>query len=143
MNDGLAFPFAVSLIFVGLGVDTAVRMMPEAMTQDYFQVNAITAEREGDTAILHVDREIKRPIHMSYTVTVSQKLATGLKSICRYSSGVFQYQPDAELPDKIDLDWWSDGHCKTLPPGEAVIITTWTPAMPGLQPITVKTEVMG
>ncbi len=141
MNDGLAFPFVMTLAFAMLGVDTGLSLAPRASLSDFFAVNSLTAEREGESAILTVDREIKRPLHMEFSVRVQVRRGTGWVDDCAMSSGVIAYSPDAELPDPVTLDWWTWGECPTLPAGPARIVTTWAPDPPGLEPLTVIAEV--
>lgn len=142
MNDGLAFPFAIALGISAMGVDTAVRVMPRPQLSDAFEVRSIEAHREGETAILDVDRTIKRPINMQFSVRVMQRGPNGWIDTCAMTSGVIQYRPDAALPDPVTLDWWTWGECATLPAGQARIVTTWVPEPRGLEPVTVIAEVM-
>ncbi len=141
MNDGVAFPFAIALIFAAMGVDTAVTVLPRADMDQFFEVQSVAAERQGDTAILHVDREIHQPLHMSFSVRVMSQGKRGWVETCAMSSGVIEYSPDNALPDPVTLDWWTWGECPTLPPGPARIITTWTPAVKGFDPVTVIADV--
>lgn len=141
MNDGIAFPFAIALIFAGMGVDTAVSVLPRAEMTQFFQVRSVTAERDGSTAILRVDRSILRPMHMSFSVRVLAHTARGWVETCAMSSGVIEYQPDNALPEPVTLDWWTWGRCPHLPEGPARIVTTWTPAVQGFDPVTVSTDV--
>lgn len=143
MSDSLAFPFVMSLAFVGLGVTTAVDVLPRAGMDDFFTVESITAKRVGDTAILDVERTLKQPIHMQFTVRTFQKVPFGYVETCSMSSGVILYEPGRVLPELVTLDWWTWGECPTLPDGPAMIETTWTPEPRGMKPLTVKTEVDG
>lgn len=141
MSDGLAFPFAVAVSLTLIGVDTAVTLMPKPSLDAFFKVDSVTAERVDDTAVLKVDRQILRPLHMTFSVRVKGNGAHGWVDFCGMSSGVILYEPDAELPDPVTLDWWTWGECPTLPPGQARIVTTWAPDSPALEPLTVITEV--
>lgn len=143
MNDGLAFPFVVALILAGMGVDTAVSVLPQADLDTFFDVRSVTARRDGDTATLTVDRTVKMPIHMAFSVRVQSRIGAGWVDTCAMSSGVIFYQPDAVLPDPVTLDWWTWGECPDLPPGDARIVTTWTPEPRGMQSVTVIAEVDG
>lgn len=141
MNDGLLFPFAIAIGVGLMGVDTAVTLMPKPSLDAFFRVDSITAERVGDTAVLHVNREILHPLHMTFSVRVKAKGAHGWVETCAMTSGVILYQPDAELPQPITLDRWTWGRCPELPEGPAMIVTTWAPDSPALEPLTVITEV--
>jgi hypothetical protein len=141
MNDGVAFPFAIALIFAGMGVDTAVTVLPRADVRQFFEVHSVTAERRGDTAILHVDRSIYRPIPMSFSVRIMAEGRVGWTETCAMTSGIIEYRPDHELPEPVTLDWWTWGECPHLPHGPARIVTTWTPAVQGFAPMTVITDI--
>ncbi len=142
MKD-LAFPFAIALAASLMGVDTAVSVLPKAGMADFFEVRSVTAERQGETAVIQFDRVIHQPLHMEFTVRVQGKARQGWVEVCAMSSGVILYTPDAVLPDPVTLDWWTWGKCPTLPEGPARIVTTWAPDARGLEPVTVITEVEG
>ena len=141
MSHDLAFPFAVSTILAMMAVDTGVNITPRAGMDEFFRVQSITAERAGETAVLQVQREVLRPVHMEFTVRVMSRGRQGWVEFCSMSSGVILYMPDTELPDPVTLDWWTWGECPVLPPGPARIVTTWAPEPPGLEPITLVSEV--
>lgn len=142
MNDGLAFPFAIALGISAMGVDTAVRVMPRPALSDAFEVRSIKAHRQGDTAILNVDRVIKRPVNMQFSVRVMTRGPNGWIDTCAMTSGVIQYHPDNALPDPVTLDYWTWGECATLPAGKARVVTTWYPEPRGLEPLTVVADVI-
>lgn len=137
------FHFAGALAMAGSLFVGAVEIMPRVTTTDFFEVQSVTADRVGDTAHLKVSRIIHGPIEMQFTVRIMSENAGGWSQFCKAESGVFQYRPEAVLPEPVTLDWWTDGHCPSLPPGPVRIITTWTPAKSGLDPVTVVTEVEG
>ena len=141
MNDTLGFPVALALGFSGLFIDTTSQLIPKMTTAQYFDVRSISAERVGDSAILHVDREIYAPIEMSFSVRIMAEGADGWHQFCKMQAEPFQYRPEAVLPTPTILSWWTDGKCVTLPPGPAQIITTWSPANRALAPITVIARV--
>lgn len=68
-------------------------------------------------------REIKRPVKMRYSVIVRN---ADLQTVCESRSEVFWYKPEANLPENIDLDWWTAGDCPTLPVGLYIMETCWT-----------------
>ena len=138
----LVFPFAIATAFAMMGVDTAVTMLPRAELSNFFTVDGIEAKRVGKTAHLKVDRTIHHPIHMSFIVRVQKRGLNGWTDDCTAPEvGPILYQPDAELPDPITLDWWTWGACVELPEGPARIVTTWIPEPNGLSPVTVVSEV--
>lgn len=140
-TDSLAVPFMISLGWAGLTLDTAVSFAPRATLENFFEVHSIEAERVGNTAVLRVDREIHAPINMAYTVRVMAVENGKYQQVCKASSNSFLYMPQAELPDQITLDWWTDGECPELPDGPSQIITTWDPDPQGLDALTVIAEV--
>ena len=78
----------------------------------------------GEPIIMVVDREIKRPVYGSWTVTVREQGEGGWALQC-VASGSGDYHPNAILPDPLTLDWWTDGQCDTLGPGTYFVTTTW------------------
>jgi hypothetical protein len=141
MSDNFAFPFVIALTVSLMGVDTAVNVLPKADLAAFFEVHSIEFERAGDTAILHVDRTIHRPINMAFTVRIMSETPRGWVEVCRAASNVILYEPGRALPDPVTLDWWTWGQCPTLPEGPAQIVTTWDPEPMGLEAVTVKAEV--
>lgn len=124
------------------GVQAVLPHMPRPEFSDYFEVNSVTAKREGDTAVLAVERTIKRPILMQYSVRVFLMTKEGAVLDCAASGGPYRYRPDALLPMPITLSWWTDGKCQTIPAGRVQIETTWDAEEPDFPPISVTTEVL-
>lgn len=141
MSESLAFPFAIALGLSMLGVDTAVSIMPRASTDNFFAVHSFRAERSGDTALIYIERAIKAPIPMAYTVRIMERDIGGWREFCKAQSNTFLYMPDAVLPGQIDLDWWTGGKCAKLPAAPARIVTTWDPEGQGLESVTAIAEV--
>jgi hypothetical protein len=139
MND-LAFNFVSALAVAGSAFVGLSHVVPRPNLDDYFTVDRLEAERDGDTAILHVDRTIHQPIHMGFTVRVLAEGSEGWVEHCAMTSGVILYQPGRALPDPVTLDWWTWGRCTKLPKGKALIETTWAPEG-GFAPLTITTEV--
>lgn len=79
-----------------------------------------------------VDRTIKRPFRGEWTASV-RKWDGGWISVCT-ATGSSPYKPDAKLPAKLDLSWWTDGGCNTLQPGKYMLTTAWTITGLGLLP---------
>lgn len=139
----IAFHGLVAVGVSGLVVQTAFQFAPPAETGSFFRVHEITAERVGDTANLHIDREIFLPIEMSFAVRVMEYTPAGVKEFCRMEAAPFQYQPDAVLPDPVTLDWWTHGKCAILPDGRARKVTTWSPTKPGYAAVSYAVEIPG
>lgn len=139
MND-MAFNFVSALAVAGSAFVGITQVLPRPALEDYFEVASLTAERAGDTAVLHVDRTIKQPLHMGFTVRIMKQGHEGWIEHCAMTSGVILYSPGRALPDPVTLDWWTWGRCPTLPEGPALIETTWSPEG-GFEPLTVTLEV--
>ncbi len=139
MND-LAFNFVSALAVAGSAFVGLTHVVPRPQLSDYFEVKQMEATRQGRSAVLQVDRVIKQPIHMGFTVRVLREGYEGWVEHCAMSSGTILYQPGRTLPEPVTLDWWTWGRCPTLPPGKAMIETTWAPEG-GLDPLTVIVEV--
>ncbi len=136
----------IAIVATGLSTAATIQalpFMPRPGVDDYFTVASVTAERAGDTAVLHVDRSIKSHLLMSYAVRVFAVSDNGARMTCEARGGPFNYRPDATLPDTITLDWWTAGQCQTIPRGRVEIETTWDPVVPDFPPISVTTEVEG
>ena len=136
MADSLMFPFWVAFSLVGITFNTAVEHIPKAETAMFFEVHSIEGRRVGGTAELTVDRSIHAAIPQSFVVRVMAETGAGLVQFCKATSAVFEYSPDAAPVGTVSLAWWTDGQCPVLPSEPAQIITTWTPALPGLLPLT-------
>lgn len=123
------------------GVQAMLPHMPRAELQDYYDVQKVEARRLGSGAVFDVQREVKAPLVMGYTVRVLHITDKGAEQICIAQGGPFTYRPDAILPDPITLAWWTGGKCVSLPPGRVQIETTWDAVVPDFDPISVTTEV--
>lgn len=77
----------------------------------------------GSVPKVGFDRDIKRNVVMSYSVSV--RAVDTLETVCESTSEPFLYRARASLPESVDLEWWAPG-CGTLPAGEYFIATTWT-----------------
>lgn len=103
------------------------------------EIHALAAFRDGDTARIEYDRTISREGDMTYSVRVMERGTNGMSQYCAMDLGPIHYSPEAELPEMIDLAWWTNGECSELPAGRAEIWTTWQEQ--GQQPMTVITPV--
>ena len=79
-----------------------------------------------------VDRTIKRPFRGEWLTSV-RRWEGGWVLAC-VARGSSYYKQDAKLPAKLDLAWWTDGGCSTLPQGKYMLTTTWTITGLGLLP---------
>lgn len=122
-------------------VAQVIPWMPRQDRADYFEVASITAERAGNTAVLDVSRQIKKPVMMTFDVRVFRVDDRGAHLVCTGHGGPYSYRPDAVLPVPITLSWWTNGECRDLPPGRIEIETTWDPVSPDFPPISITTEV--
>ncbi len=135
------YGLAVSIGVVGLVTDSVVKLAPQPVTADFFEVSEVRAERNGDDAAIWVDRIIHRSIYMTASVRVMQPTPRGMQQVCIADGPTILYRPEAVMPQPVDLDWWTWGHCPMLPEGRTVIETTWTPRGPALEPVTVEVTV--
>lgn len=71
-------------------------------------------------------REIKRPIKMRYQVVIREM--NSRRVVCDADGGPFTYSPDADLPDDLDIVWWSGGDptCWPQVAGTYIMETCWT-----------------
>jgi hypothetical protein len=137
------FASIVALGVAGLTIDGAVSILPKPRTSQFFEVQSVRAERDGVTAQLWVDRIIKAPVHMSYTVRVQEWTPGGWRQFCRADGGPFLYDPEATIDRPVSLDWWTNGICPVLPDGRARIVTTWQPQFKGAVAVSYTAEVSG
>ena len=135
------YGLAVSIGVVGLVTDSVVKLAPPPVTADFFEVAEIRAERNGDDAAIWVNRTVHRSIYMTASVRVMLPTPHGMQQVCIADGPTILYRPEAVMPQPVDLDWWTWGHCPMLPEGRTVIETTWTPRGPALEPVTVEVTV--
>jgi len=141
-TSDVVYAFAVAVSLTGAAFTQLAGYVPKTTSADYYEVRSITAHRQGDTAVLSVDRIIKQEVPMSYAVRVFQIDDRGAHLLCEAEGGPIMYRRDAVLPDPVTLKWWTNGHCQKIPPGIVEIDTTWTPRLPGLLPVSVTVGVM-
>jgi hypothetical protein len=134
-TEGLMFNFVIALSVFGMSVPTAVQLIPQPQTGDYFEVRDIALERPDR---LYVDRAIKRPVDMSFRVRVQERVPGGWRTVCEGRDGPIHYDPGTVLDQPVTLEWWTNGECVTLPEGPARVITSWTPL--GMNTVTVIAE---
>ena len=145
MNGADIFAPAVAALALGSaifqGAHTTMQQMNPPEVSVYFEIHDIRAERDGTGANLWVDRTIRLPLHMAYTVRVMERTPQGWRQFCEARGGPFLYQPDAIIDQPVTLAWWTGGECVTLPDGPARIVTTWAPAIKGLDPVSYEVVV--
>jgi hypothetical protein len=104
--------------------------------EDYFVSNGT----KDSVPIVTFDRVIKREVKMTYHVSIRSLGAGGVSGrvVCDPTNGPFTYRPTAELPEEIDLVWWTGGDDRCWPqePGTYTSETCWTVVSPfwGLVP---------
>lgn len=86
----------------------------------------------GSSPTLSIRREIRRPFRAEWIVTVMQMRADGrtFSTFCTVS-GENDYRPEARLPDRLDLDWWTFPMRCQLPVGRYQVKTLWTVLVDG------------
>lgn len=94
--------------------------------------------RVADTQVnepvrLYVEREIKRDFSGTWGVSVRVLDASGTFVMCA-ASAISEYRKGTDLPEFVDLGWWTNGQCKTLPAGSYVVYTTWQVHSNGILP---------
>lgn len=134
---------ALAAGYFGISVISLNDALPRPALGPVLTVQHLTAERDGDTAVFDYARTIHRIGEMTYSVRIMARTADGVRQTCAMSIGPIRYSPESRLPDRIDLAWWTNGDCLTLPPGPAEIWTTWAPEDGSTDPLTIITEVTG
>lgn len=79
----------------------------------------------GAPIVMEVDRKIHRPFSGEWSVLVRKKRGEHWVVACP-SYGMGNYRPDAELPEPLTLNWWTDGACPTLVAGTYLMTTSWS-----------------
>jgi hypothetical protein len=86
---------------------------------------AVQDVASGAPVVLSVDRIIRRPFVGQWSVNVRRATDSGGWEIICAATGGGSYRPDAALPEPLTLDWWTNGQCTDLPPGQMYITTVW------------------
>ena len=133
VGDMLIAAVSASTIFAMVTEGWTGAIAPRAaQTSDFFQVHDVAAVRDGQSAILTVDRTIAAEIEMGFVVRLMSVEGGDLVQFCKASSPPFTYRPDAKMRDErpddpaapVSLSWWTAGKCPVLPDGRALILTT-------------------
>lgn len=85
----------------------------------------VSNAKVGESPKIGFTREIYRPVFMRYSVLVRN---AQIAVVCEASSAGHGYDPNATLPDDIDLGWWAapNPDCATLKePGSYFLDTCW------------------
>jgi hypothetical protein len=135
------FSLCVALGVTGLAIDGITKILPPPKTSDFFQVSDIRVVREGDTALLYVDRDIIQPIYMTPNVRIMAYSEHGWREVCIAQGPTILYSPDNTIDQPVDLAWWTWDQCKSLPDGPTRIITTWVPRKSHFEPVTYTVNV--
>ncbi|MCV0395497.1 MAG: hypothetical protein K5872_22375 [Rhizobiaceae bacterium] len=76
--------------------------------------------------VMEVERTIHYPFRGRWIVTVLRQRKDGRFYTYCTARGVNDYQPDNDLPEVVDLDWWTGWRKCPLPEGRYVVKTLWT-----------------
>ena len=80
----------------------------------------------GSTPLMDVERTIHRQFRAKWIATVLREGRFGTFSAFCSARGVNDYRPDNDLPDVVDLNWWTWPTRCVLPEGRYVLHTLWT-----------------
>lgn len=112
-----------------LALFTGAQLWPASW---WFEVRSVQVSNGPYPPILAVERNIKRPFVADWVVTI-RKWGGGWNVVCN-ASGKNAYKPDAQLPQKLTLAWWTNGACANLEPGRYSMSTVWTIRGSGIIP---------
>ena len=110
--------------FMAVAIFWAMSVFPRATY--WFEATSMVIPNApaGDDVVMIVDREVRREVFGSWTVTVRREGRDGWSLYC-LARGDTDYTPVATLPDPLTLDWWTEGQCPALSPGTYFLTTTW------------------
>lgn len=75
--------------------------------------------------VMDVNRTIQRAFIADWSVLIRRWNGARWVVYCAANGGG-EYRPDADLPDPVTLDWWTNGQCTTPVQGRYLISTVWT-----------------
>lgn len=114
-----------------LSLSAYERLIPASA---YMQVRSVHVDDTtvGIAPIMLVDRTIHADFTAVWRADVERKMNNGrYVQICT-SGGLGNYATDNDLPDPLDLDWWTYPiKCAPTVAGKYRIETTWTITLPG------------
>ncbi|WP_111429113.1 hypothetical protein [Rhodobacteraceae bacterium DSL-40] len=142
-----------ALFGILLGTATAWLLYPSAssvvlraMSGDrWFHVHSVDIEDAvvGDSPVVHVVREIRRPFTASWIVTLRRRNGADFAVFCA-REGRNDYRPSAVLPAETDLNWWMNippnPNCPGLLPGTYILSMSWSIEVSGLPPKVMRIE---
>ena len=101
----------------------AIHLWPAAW---WFEVESVRVADgvSGQPVFMHVQRTIHRDFTGTWGVTVRLLEDKGTYVACA-ASAVTDYRIGSDLPEVVTLGWWTNGQCKTLPPGIYIVQTVW------------------
>jgi hypothetical protein len=79
----------------------------------------------GQAPVMDVVRSINHPFKGSWVAEVQKKQPSGDFSAFCTGTGINVYTPQDNLPDAIDLDWWTYPTRCELTPGKYRVETFW------------------
>lgn len=96
-------------------------------TSFWYEVRSIKAgpASVGQSVPMLVDRSVNRSFSGERSVTVRKFISVGWVNYC-YGSVRAEYKKGEDLPQDLDMRWWTGGACEHLPEGRYVIETAWT-----------------
>lgn len=109
--------FLLSLL--GFAFWATVEMWPASY---WLEVRSVRVA-DGFPAMV-VDRSIKRQFYGRWSASLYRWEAQGWVAACT-ARGEQLYNPEAKLPAKLDLEWWTAGQCRGLPAGKYMMRTHW------------------
>lgn len=110
---------AVYLIYAGL---------PVSLWLDVRSVH-VSDTVSGQQPVMVVDRTIKRNFDAVWRVELEREFSEGRFGIVEIARGDSSYNPDAQLPEPLTMDWWTYPKEFRLLPGRYRIETCWRIAM--------------
>lgn len=120
----------VLLSLLGFCFYGAVSLWPASY---WLEVRSIKVSDGPMPPVMAVDREIKRAFYGRWLATIMHWEPAGWVAACT-ARGEQLYNPDAKLPAKLDLDWWTTGQCRGLPAGRYIMRTHWVIDGRGVMP---------
>ena len=107
-------------------------------TSWWMEVNSVRVadSKVGQPIVMAVDRVIHKSFVAQWGVNVRVVSVDGSYVACA-ASALSSYVAGAEIPHAVDLGWWTNNQCATLPVGSYVVHTTWV--IPGIGPLPDKT----
>lgn len=95
------------------------------------EINSVHVDNAvaGVPPMMEVDRVIHQNFEGEWTATVMKKGTRGFYTYCT-ATGANDYRPDAELPDNLNLDWWTWPTTCVLPAGTYKVKTLWVIHLP-------------